>query len=90
MNLEKKNTLKRKTEPLSFSEKIRFFLFPFGFGSDLFPVKDFNDSEIERFIKHGFEKKFKDAVFSKKIGILFYLGLFLILLLSTLVKTLLN
>ncbi|PWG04881.1 hypothetical protein [Polaribacter aquimarinus] len=81
MNQEEKNKRKRKIEPLSFKAKIPFFLFPFGFGSNLFPVKDFNDSELERFIKYGFEKKYNDAIKSKKMGIIFYFILPIILLL---------
>ena len=55
MTLEEKNKEKRKTVPLKLIEKVKFFIFPFGFKSNLFPVKDYNDSEIERFKKYGFE-----------------------------------
>lgn len=81
MNLEERNKRNRKIESLSLTEKLRFFLFPFGFGSELFPIKDYNDSELERFIKYGFEKKYNDAIKSKKIGILFYFIVPIILLL---------
>jgi len=84
MSLEERNKRKRKLERLSFIEKFPFFLFPFGFGSNLFPVKDINDAELERFKKYGFEKKFNDAIVAKKLGIIFYLLIPLILLLSTL------
>ena len=83
MNTEEKNKRNRKLTPLTFKEKIPFFLFPFGFGSDLFPTKDINDSELERFIKYGFDKKLEDALVAKKLGIIFYLLIPLILLLST-------
>ena len=81
MNLEERNKRNRKIESLSLIEKLRFFLFPFGFGSELFPIKDYNDSELERFIKYGFEKKYNDGIISKKIGILFYFIVPIILLL---------
>lgn len=84
MDLEKRNRNKRKLEPLTFVEKIPFFLFPFGFGSDLFPMKDMNDSEIERFKKYGFDKKLEDAIKAKQLGIIFYLIIPLILLISSL------
>ena len=81
MTEEEKNKRKRKKTPLSFYDKIPFFLFPFGFGSDFFPIKDFNDSELERFIKYGFEKKYQDAILAKKKGFIFYLIIPIILLL---------
>jgi hypothetical protein len=81
MNLEERNKRNRKIESLSLTEKLRFFLFPFGFGSELFPIKDYNDSELERFIKYGFEKKYNDGIISKKMGILFYFIVPIILLL---------
>ncbi len=84
INQEEKNKRKRKLERLSIKESLRYFLFPFGFGSDLFPVKDYNDTELERFIKYGFDKKFEDAIIAKKLGVIFYLLIPLILLLSTL------
>ncbi|SDS01567.1 hypothetical protein SAMN05216503_1702 [Polaribacter sp. KT25b] len=80
---EEKNKTNRKLTPLTFKEKISFFLFPFGYGSDLFPIKDINDSELERFKKYGFDKKIEDAIVAKKLGIIFYLLIPLILLLST-------
>ena len=81
MNLEERNKRKRKTEPLKLIEKFKFFIFPFGFKSNLFPVKDYNDSEIERFKKYGFEKKYNDAIKFKKMGFIFYFILPIILLL---------
>lgn len=86
MNLEEKNKIKRKKTPLSFKDKLPFFFFPSGFQSRLFPIKDINDTELERFKKYGFERKFKDALYVKKLGIIFYFVLFLILLLSSLLK----
>ncbi|TVZ55080.1 hypothetical protein OD91_0322 [Lutibacter sp. Hel_I_33_5] len=78
---EDRNTRKRKIAQLTFKEKIPFFLFPFGFGSNLFPVKDYNDSELDRFKKYGFEKKYNDAIKLKKLGIIFYFIIPIILLL---------
>lgn len=86
MNLEEKNRIKRKNTPLSFIEILSFFFFPKGFKSRLFPIKDINDVELERFKKYGFEKKFKDALSARKYGTVFYFALILILLLSSLLK----
>lgn len=86
MNLEEKNRIKRKNTPLPFIEKLPFFFFPEGFKSRLFSIKDINDAELERFKKYGFERKFKDALSTKKYGTIFYFALFLILLLSSLSK----
>ncbi|GEM_PF-7047953 len=66
------------------SLSLRYLLLPFSFGSDLLHVKDYNDTELERFIKYGYIKKFEDAIIAKKLGIIFYLLIPLILLLSTL------
>lgn len=81
MTLEEKNKEKRKTVPLKLIEKVKFFIFPFGFKSNLFPVKDYNDSEIERFKKYGFEKKYNDAIIYIKMGLIFYMLIPIILLL---------
>ena len=81
MTEKERNIRNRKIIPLSFKYKMLFLLFPFGFGSNLFPIKDYNDSELERFKKYAFDKKYNDAIAFKKIGILLYVLILLILLL---------
>ncbi|MCL7754169.1 hypothetical protein [Polaribacter sp. Z022] len=83
MNQEEKNKRNRKKADLTTSEKLSFFFMPFNLGTRLSPTKDFNDTEIERFEKYGFEQKLIDARKFKYYGFAFYIFLFLIFLLST-------
>ena len=83
MKQEKENKKNREIQSLTFSEKLSFFLLPFKFGSRLFPTKEFNDTEIERFEKYGFKQKLIEARKFKYYGFAFYIILFLIFLLST-------
>ncbi|MFC4269508.1 hypothetical protein [Polaribacter marinivivus] len=83
MDLEEKNKRERKDKSLTLSEKISFFLMPFNLGSRLFITKEYNDTEIERFEKFGFEKKLIEAKKYKYYGFAFYIFLFIILLLWT-------
>ncbi|WP_232457068.1 hypothetical protein [Polaribacter sp. SA4-12] len=55
----------------------------FNFGSRIPPTKEFNDTEIERFEKFGFENKLIEARKFKYFGFAFYIVLFIILVLST-------
>ena len=55
---------------------------PFNFGSRIAPTKEFNDTEIERFEKFGFDKKLIEAKKIKYYGFAFYILLFIIFLLS--------
>lgn len=82
MTEKEKNTEIRKLKPLSISEKLSFFFLPFNLGSRLFPTKDFNNTEVERFKKFGFDRKLTEARIFKKYGIIFYILLAIILLLS--------
>ena len=60
MSLEKENIEKRKNAPLTNSEALSFFFIPIGFAKlNRWKNTDYNDSEIERFKKFGFERKIK-------------------------------
>jgi hypothetical protein len=80
MNPEQENAQKRKNVPLSNSEAASFFFIPFGFAK-IYIIKntDFNNSELERFKRHGFERKIKQASEMRIFGIIFYLSLAIIL-----------
>ncbi|MCF7568887.1 hypothetical protein L3X37_11005 [Sabulilitoribacter arenilitoris] len=79
-NLEKRNKLKRKKESLTHSEWMTFFFLPFfnrnPFGQD----DEFSLTELERFKKYGFEKKFSEAIKAKRQGLIFW---FLVIVLTS-------
>ena len=80
MNLEQKNAEKRKNEPLSNSEALSFFFIPVGFAKlNRWKNTDFNESEIERFKKFGFERKIKQASEMRIFGMIFYISIVIIL-----------
>ena len=80
MNLEKENTEKRKNAPLSNSEALSFFFIPIGFAKiNRWKNTDFNESEIDRFKKFGFERKIKQASEMKIFGTIFYISIAIIL-----------
>ena len=80
MNLEQENAEKRKNEPLSSSEAASFFFIPIGFAKiQRWKNTDFNESEIERYKKFGFERKIKQASEMRKFGMLFYISIAIIL-----------
>ena len=80
MNLEKENSKKRKKIPLTVSEAVWFFFFPSGFFKlDKSKSTDFNESELERFEKYGYNLKLEQAQKLKKYGILFYISIAIIL-----------
>jgi hypothetical protein len=83
MTEKEKNIELRKLKPLTRSEKLSFFFMPFNFGSRIAPTKEFNDTEIERFEKFGFENKLIEERKFKFFGFAFYIVLFIILVLST-------
>ena len=82
MTEKEKNNESRKLKSLTRSEKLSFFFMPFNFGSRIAPTKEFNDTEIERFEKFGFENKLIEARKFKYFGFAFYIVLFIIFLLS--------
>lgn len=73
MNLEEKNKEIRKNASLTVSEWFEFFLLPINItNSSLFPARDFNDDEDDRFEKYGFNKKSKQAFIARMLGLIFY------------------
>lgn len=80
MSLEQKNTEKRKDAPLSNSEAAWFFFIPSGFAKwNRWHNSDHNESEMERFKKHGFDKKIKQANEMRIYGVLFYFALAIVI-----------
>ena len=77
MSLEEEN---RKNASLTVEEWFGFFLLPINMTyRSLFPAKDFNDDQVDRFVKHGFDKKRKQAGIARVLGILFYILVMIIL-----------
>ena len=80
MNIEQENAEKRKNAPLSNSEALSFFFIPIGFAKlNRWKNTDFNESEIERFKKFGFERKIKQASEMRIFGMIFYISIVIIL-----------
>ena len=80
MNQEEENDEKRKNAPLSNSEALSFFFIPIGFAKiNRWKNTDFNESEIERFKKFGFERKIKQASEMRIFGMIFYISVAIIL-----------
>lgn len=80
MNLEQENSKKRKSAPLSNTEAAIFFFNPIGFVKfKRWKNTDFNESEMERFKKYGFERKIKQASEMRVFGIIFYISIIIIL-----------
>ena len=80
MRIEQENAEKRKNAPLSNSEALSFFFIPIGFAKlNRWKNTDFNESEIERFKKFGFERKIKQASEMRIFGMIFYISIAIIL-----------
>lgn len=78
---EEDNKEKRKTIPLTNSESLTFFFMPFGFfGINRFKNNDYNESELERFRKYGFDLKVKQAKELTICGRAFYIAITLIII----------
>ena len=74
MKLEQENAENRKNAPLSNSEALSFFFIPVGFAKlNRWKNSDFNESEIKRFKKFGFERKIKQASELSIFGMIFYI-----------------
>lgn len=65
--------LKRQNDSLTYDEWLTFFLFSF-FSSKktIWENEDFSETEIERFKKHGYQKKLKQAQQTKLFGLIFW------------------
>lgn len=80
MNQEQENAEKRSNAPLSNSEAASFFFIPIGFAKiNRWKNTDFNESEIERFKKFGFERKIKQTSEMRMFGMIFYISIAIIL-----------
>ncbi len=80
MNLEKENEEKRKNIPLTNSEALGFFFIPVGFDKwRSFQNTDFNESEMKRFRKFGFQRKIKQANEMRLFGTIFYISIIIII-----------
>ncbi|MFK5880194.1 MAG: hypothetical protein QM478_11955 [Flavobacteriaceae bacterium] len=80
MNLEQKNKENRKRASLTLGEWLTFFFIPVNMSSRFFPTDDFNDHEVDRFLKHGYQNKHKESLIARGLGIIFYIIVFLILI----------
>ena len=73
---EIKNKEKRKNAPLTKEEYLTFFFFPYfekyTETNQISFTKNFNESEDQRFIKHGFDTKIKQAKSARILGFIFY------------------
>ena len=80
MNQEQENTKNRKNAALSNAEAAGFFFIPIGFAKiNRWENTDFNESEMERFKKFGFDRKIKQASEMRIFGIIFYISSAIIL-----------
>lgn len=76
MSIEKENIEKRKNASLSNSEALSFFFIPISFAKlNRWKNTDFNESEIDRFKKFGFERKIKQATEMRIFGMIFYISI---------------
>lgn len=67
----KKFQAERKSKSLTLEEWLSFFILPFLNTKPIWKNDDFTESEIKRFQKFGFEKKYKQAQKLRVFGILF-------------------
>ena len=80
MNQEQENTENRKNAALSNAEAAGFFFIPIGFAKiNRWENTHFNESEMERFKKFGFDRKIKQASEMRKLGMIFYISISIIL-----------
>ena len=82
MDLEEENRKKRKQADLTTKEWLDFFFFPSTsiFGSKYFPTDDFQDQEVERLRRFGFDKKEKQARQARTLGLVFYILMLFVLI----------
>ncbi len=73
---------KRKETPLTNEEWFSFFFLPFFTPNHQWRDDLFTDSEMERFKKYGFDKKIKQAEKTKILGIIFWLSVVFITIVS--------
>lgn len=81
MTEEERNKEKRKLIPLTNEESLTFFFIPFPFfGPRSKKNNDFNESELDRFNRFGFDLKIKQAKELTILGRIFYIALFIIVI----------
>ncbi len=69
----KKYQIERKDKPLTTEEWLTFFFLPFITPRPRWRTNDhYTESEIDRFEKYGFQRKSKEAIKVKSLGILFW------------------
>ena len=83
----KKFQNERKDKPLTNDEWLSFFILPFFTTKPRWREDHFTESEMERFKKYGFEKKYRQAQKTRAHGYLFW---FLIIICATLIFIKLN
>jgi len=65
--------INRKEEVLTISEWFSFFLVFTKFTKKIFsPSDSFTDSELERFIIYGYETKLEQAIYARRLGMIFF------------------
>ncbi|WP_411768037.1 hypothetical protein [Winogradskyella sp. A3E31] len=79
MNEDQKNSEHLKSIPLTNSEILLFFFLPFPFFGVIKKRKnDFNESEIKRFRRYGYDLKIKQAEQMTIYGRIFYVAIIII------------
>ncbi len=69
----KKYQIERKDKPLTTEEWLTFFFLPFFTPRPRWRTNDhYTESEFDRFEKYGFQRKSKEAVKVKSLGIVFW------------------
>lgn len=76
--LNRKNKERRKKASLTTSEWLTFFFLPFFTTKSRYRNDHFSESELDRFKKYGFENKYKQAVWLKFYGYLFWVAIIVI------------
>ena len=65
--------INRKNEILTISEWLSFFFVLFKMSRYFSPSESFTDSELERFIIYGYKTKYEQAIYARKLGIVFFM-----------------
>ena len=65
----------RAEAPLTTTEWLHFFIFPFFTPTPRGVPDDFTESERERFKRYGFKRKLRQAAIVKTLGIVFWMGI---------------
>ena len=70
--------LNRKNKPLNSKEWFTFFFLPIFTTKPIWRNDHYSQSQLERFEKHGFETKLKQAKNVQRFGKLFWFGIMII------------